>query len=179
MWVLWTYYLIALGAGMADIGLINSINTITQFLFAYFLVDRMINRKAFQWGLFLSIMAFISFTFADNHYHIYPSQILLGASWACFYSGSLKLLEAANPVEKGAAIGMLGSVMQCSFVFGPVIASVIFALLPGPESFTAADGFSPEYAASFVEHFRIVIYCASGLAMISWIFSLCWTPESN
>ncbi len=71
-------------------------------------------------GLASSAVTFFTFLLADNYWQIVPSQVLLAASWACLYVGSLRYVMDKNK-EKATASGILSSVLSISGVVGPVI----------------------------------------------------------
>lgn len=172
LWALWVYYLTALGARNHDIGFINAVNTGTQFIFAWWLLDRIRNTSAMRWGMILSALCFFSFVFARNHFDIYPTQVILGASWAFFYAGSLKALEERNPADKGAALGMFGSVLQFSFVLGPVISWLLIGDLKTELDAAGGLAFAAQFKGEIVHRFHHIIYFATAMALAAWLLTL-------
>ena len=76
------------------------------------------------WGLILSIITFISFTFCETIWQLLPTQILLGAAWAFLYVGSIKFLMSRNQ-ERATATGLLNSVMNMSSIGGAVLGGFV------------------------------------------------------
>jgi len=123
IWTIYPLYIVSLGGDKFWIGVIYSVNTITQFLVMRYL-DRFENKTLVTSGLTLSAITFIAYTFTQNFYQLIPVQVLLACSWSCMYIGSLLYLMKHN-VEKATCAGMLDSVINLSAVFGALIGGVV------------------------------------------------------
>ena len=128
MWVFWPLFLYSLGANLLWVGIIQSINAITQFGTMYFIGDKIKSENSIYLGLCLSGFTFLSFTLAQDYLQILPTQILLGMSWSFMYVGALRYINDNN-VERGTATGILSSVISISSVVGSIMAVVLIALL--------------------------------------------------
>jgi len=123
IWAIYPLYIVSLGGDKFWIGVIYSVNTITQFLVMRYL-DRFENKTLVTSGLILSAITFIAYAFTQSFYQLIPVQVLLACSWSCMYIGSLLYLMKHN-VEKATCAGMLDSVINLSSVFGALIGGVI------------------------------------------------------
>ncbi|MHA1771223.1 MAG: MFS transporter [Candidatus Thorarchaeota archaeon] len=129
IWTLWPLFLADLGGDLMMIGIVQAANSVSQVVFMATITDRMACRKLVTIGLIGSAITFFWFTLATNILEIIPSQILLGASWAFLYVGALKYVTERN-IEKSTASGLLSSVLSIAGVFGPIYATILYALWP-------------------------------------------------
>ncbi|MFQ5910292.1 MAG: MFS transporter, partial [Thermoplasmata archaeon] len=123
IWVIFPLFLLGLGISMPLIGALYLVNAGTQFLVMQS-IDRFNSVKLVLAGLVFSAVAFVSFTFASSFTELFPTQILLGLSFAMLYVGSLRFLMERN-VERATSTGILGSVMGISAVIGPFFGGLI------------------------------------------------------
>ena len=119
IWVTYPLFLVSIGADVVWVGVIYSVNAFGQFFIMYVL-DRYDPAVLVAVGLASSAVTFFTFLLADNYWQIVPSQVLLAASWACLYVGSLRYVMDKNK-EKATASGILSSVLSISGVVGPVL----------------------------------------------------------
>ena len=146
IWTFWPLYLQSLGADLFWVGIIQSINSFTQFIVMYTVTDRIKSIKLIKAGTILSGITFFTFALAVNFWYILPTQVLLGLSWAFMYVGALRYVTEKN-VEKATVNGMLDSVLNLSSIIGPLLATFVI---------------------SFVGDYRTTMYIASLLAFISF-----------
>jgi MFS family permease len=123
IWIIYPLYIVSLGGDKFWIGLIYSVNTLTQF-FLMLYVDRFKSKSLISAGLALSSIVFFAFTFAQNFYQLIPIQVLLGSSWSCLYVGSLLYLMKYN-IEKATCSGILSSLISLARVFGALLGGVV------------------------------------------------------
>jgi len=126
IWVIYPLYIVSLGGDKFWVGVIESVNVVSQFFVMQF-VDRFRGKTLINAGLILSLMTFFAFTLAQNFYQLIPIQILLGCSWSCLYVGSLLYLMKRN-VEKATCTGLLNSVINLAAVSGALIGGIISEL---------------------------------------------------
>lgn len=146
IWTFWSLYLVSLGANLFWVGVIQMINSMTQFIFMYTLSGKIKYMTSIIAGSLLSGIAFFSFTLATNFWQIIPTQILLGISWSLLYVGGLRYLMDRN-VEKATVSGLFDSVLSLSSITGPFLAT--FVLIFGD--------------------YRTTMYVASILAFVSFL----------
>ncbi len=130
IWTLWPLFLSDLGGDLMMIGIVQAMNSVSQVAFMATITDRMQCKTLIIMGLVGSAITFFWFILVTNIIEIIPAQILLGFSWACLYVGSLKYVTERN-VEKSTASGLLSSVLSIAGVFGPIYATILYALYPG------------------------------------------------
>lgn len=146
IWTFWPLFLRSLGANLFWVGVIQMINSITQFIFMSTVGGRIKYVTSVTAGLILSSVTFFSFTLASDYWQIIPTQILLGVSWSLMYVGGLRYLMDRN-VEKATVSGLFDSVLSLSSIIGPFIATFVIIF----------DGY------------RTTMYLASILAFISFL----------
>jgi MFS family permease len=124
IWVIFPVYLEdALGLSKGQIGVIYLVNTFVQFV-VMGLLDPLRGESLLLAGLGFSAVTFYSFTLARNFWEMLPTQVLLGISWSCVYVGSLKIVMERNE-ERATAAGFLGSIINLSQAFGPLLGGLI------------------------------------------------------
>lgn len=123
VWTFWALYLQELGASLFWIGIINSINMITQFFLMSYVSDKFKTSTSMKLGLFLSGLTFLGFAMAKNFWQIIPTQIILAASWSFLYVGAIKQLSKNNK-EKATVNGILSSTLGLSSFIGPLLATI-------------------------------------------------------
>ncbi len=119
IWVTYPLFLQSIGADVAWVGGIYAVNAFGQF-FIMNMIDRYDPAVLVAVGLASSAVTFFAFTLVGSFYEIIPAQLLLAASWACLYVGSVRYVMDRNK-EKATATGILGSVMSISGITGPVL----------------------------------------------------------
>jgi MFS family permease len=147
--MIWTFcplFLRSLGADLFWIGIISTINSITQFIFMYTLSGRIKYVASVTAGLVLSSVTFFSLTLATDYLQIIPTQFLLGVSWSLMYVGGLRYLMDRN-IEKATVSGLFDSVPSLSSIIGPFMATFVITL----------------------GDYRTTMYLASILAIISFL----------
>tara|TARA_Y100000310_G_scaffold321984_1_gene380414 strand:- start:805 stop:1884 length:1080 start_codon:yes stop_codon:yes gene_type:complete len=127
IWIILPLYMQQLGASLFWIGIIYAFNPLTQF-FAMRYVGKLSSRihetTIIKIGLGFAALTFISYSFATSFWHLIPSQIMLGISWAFMYTGALIHLASKN-IEKATSTGLLGSTTRLSMIIGPIIGGSI------------------------------------------------------
>jgi predicted MFS family arabinose efflux permease len=151
IWIIYPLYIVSLGGDKFWVGLIYSVNTLTQFFLMPY-VERFKSKSLISVGLALSSTVFFAFTFAQDFYQLIPIQILLGGSWSCLYIGSLLYLMRYN-VEKATCTGILSSLISLARVFGALLGGVVSELFGFKAAMYVAAALT---AAGFVV-FRISI----------------------
>ena len=127
IWTFWPLYLMSLGANLFWVGIIEAVNSFTQFLVMFIITDRFKSTILFKTGLLFSAITFFTFTLATNFWQILPAQVLLGVSWSFMYVGALRYVTERN-VEKATVCGILDSTLSLSSMIGPFLATVLLSL---------------------------------------------------
>lgn len=123
VWIIFPLYLVQLGAAPEHIGLLYFLNTGSQFLFMGFL-DRYPARALVLAGLGSSVLVFVAFAALPRWEFALPLQLLLAASWAFLYVGTLAWVMERN-VERSTSTGLLHSSTHLSNVVGPVLGGAV------------------------------------------------------
>jgi MFS family permease len=126
IWVIFPLFLLDLGMDLFAVGILYVVNTGTQFVVMQ-VTDRFDSTKLVTFGLLVSAITFMTFTFASNFNEMFPTQIILGVSWATLYVGSLKFVMERN-VERATSTGLLNSVMSICAIIGPLIGGSVVAI---------------------------------------------------
>ena len=129
IWTLWSLFLLDIGGTPFTIAIVQAVNAIAQVVFMLTVTDRFESKTLVSIGLVASAITFASFPFAGSIIEILPAQILLGFSWACLYVGALKFVTENNE-DRSTASGLLASMLALSGVMGPIIAAVIYSIIP-------------------------------------------------
>ena len=124
IWVIFPLLLQDLGADLFWIGVVTFVNAGSQFLIMFFITDKYQSRPMITLGLLLSVVTFLLFFSATVWWQFLPMQIILAASWAFLYVGSLKYVTEQN-IERATATGMLNSILSLCVIFGAVIGGSI------------------------------------------------------
>jgi MFS family permease len=152
IWVIFPIFINDMIADSNDrffwIGVVYAINSFTQFLVMLKLKGR--STALIQWGLALSILTFLSFTFCDNIWVLMPTQVFLGCSWALLYVGSVRFIMARN-VERATATGMLDSTTSMSAILGSLIGGFAVDL-------TGGNYLAPMYLAAVMGLIALVLF---------------------
>lgn len=148
IWVFWGLYLLQLGGNLFWIGVAMAINTITQFLIMFTLTDKIKVKTLIPLGTLLSSLTFFAFALSANIWQILAAQIILGASWAFLYVGSVRWI-ADNTKEKATGIGLLHAIINLSAFAGPVLSTAVIQF----------GGYrTVMYAAAFIAFFSFVVF---------------------
>jgi len=129
IWTLWSLFLLDIGGTPFTIAIVQAVNAIAQVVFMLTVTDRFESKTLVSIGLVASAITFAWFPFAGSIIEILPAQILLGFSWACLYVGALKFVTENNE-DRSTASGLLASMLALSGVMGPIIAAVIYSIIP-------------------------------------------------
>lgn len=123
VWIIFPLYLSAKGISIFNIGILFTANTLTQFTFMQF-SDRFDSRKLIIAGYIGTAITFLIILLSRNFLELLISQFVLGVSWGCLYSGSVRYIAERN-IEIGTTTGMLQSSISLSAVIGPPIGGAV------------------------------------------------------
>ncbi len=153
IWVTYPLFLKSIGADITWIGAIYAVNAFGQF-FIMNILDRYDPAVLVAVGLGSSAVTFFAFLFVGTHWQIIPAQLLLAASWASLYVGSLRYVMDKNK-EKATASGILSSVMSISGIAGPILGGVAAAALGFKGTITIASIMSAIALMIFIYELRV------------------------
>ena len=121
IWSFFSLYLYSLGADEFWVGIIHSINTITQIM-----LFRSVGRysegrgvRVFEGGLLLTSIVFIGYYFSLNFMHVLPLQVLLAVSWVLLYLGAnVYIIENTTESQRATGLGALQMFNALSWIIG-------------------------------------------------------------
>jgi len=149
IWVTYPLFLTGIGATPQWIGIIYGVNSVGQFIFMMFLMDKYDPSLLVAVGLGSSAVTFFTFTLAGSYWEIIPSQIMLAFAWASLYVGSLRYVMDKNK-EKATASGLLSSTMSISGIVGPVMGGIAATAFDFKGTIAIATGMSIVALAIFI-----------------------------
>jgi len=118
VWVTYPLFLIEeLGADKLWVGVIYTVNAITQFLVMRRL-DRIRPATLVGAGIALSILTFLLFSQVGTYYEIIPLQAVLALSWSSLYVGGLRYVNERSS-EKSTSTGWLAGMISVAGILGP------------------------------------------------------------
>jgi MFS family permease len=129
VWTFWSLHLTDLGGNPFMIGVMWTINSISQVIFMAIIGDRFNSNIMIISGLIFTALSFSLVLLATTIIEIIPSQIVMGLAWSCIYVGSLKRITQENE-EKATASGLLSSIVSLSGIIGPVYTAILFSIWP-------------------------------------------------
>lgn len=120
IWVTYPLFLMdVLGANYFWVGVIYGTNAFAQFVVMR-RIDKYNSTTLVRFGLGLSAVTFLLFAMTQNYLQIIPLQIILAASWAALYVGSLKYVTERSP-EKATSMGWLQGMISIAGIIGPLL----------------------------------------------------------
>ncbi|MEO0225626.1 MAG: MFS transporter, partial [candidate division WOR-3 bacterium] len=119
IWAIYPLFLSKLGADKFWIGLIYTINPVSQFFFML-IFDKHKSTGLVPTGLLFSAFTFFLFGIVRDYKTFAIIQLVLALSWATLYLGSLKYLLERN-VERATAVGIFNSVSGLCGIIGPIL----------------------------------------------------------
>lgn len=149
IWVTYPLFLTGIGATPQWIGIIYGVNSVGQFIFMMFLMDKYDPSLLVAVGLGSSAVTFFTFTLAGSYWEIIPSQVMLAFAWAALYVGSLRYVMDKNK-EKATASGLLSSTMSISGMVGPVMGGIAATAFDFKGTIAIATGMSIVALAIFI-----------------------------
>jgi len=123
VWIIFPLYLTARGISIYHIGVLYTVNTLTQFAFMQF-SDRFGTVELIITGYLGTATTFVVILLSRNYTDLLASQLILGLSWGALYSGSVRYIAERN-VEIGTTSGMLQSAISLSGVLGPMLGGAL------------------------------------------------------
>jgi MFS family permease len=123
VWIIFSLFILKLGANYAQIGILTAVNSVCQFMIMN-LVERWDCKFLINLGTLVSIATFIVYTLAPHWEWLIIGQVMIAFAWSCMYVGSnVYLLKRSE--EHATASGLLQSSMSLANIVGPIIGGTI------------------------------------------------------
>lgn len=156
------------GASSLQVGLLMSVYSLMQFVFAPFwghISDRYGRRPVILFCLFGEGLSYIYFTQAGNLEHLFIARILSGVFSGSISTASAYISDITPPEERSKGMALIGVAFGLGFIFGPAIGGL---LTLWAKTISQAPHFESSFAAWWV----------AGLCFLNFIFALKFLKES-
>lgn len=157
------------GASPLEIGLLMSVYSLMQFIFAPIwgqLSDRIGRRPVILWSLFGAALAHTSFAFATTFWGLIVARSLAGVFGGNLSAAMAYIADITSTKDRSKGMGMIGAAFGLGFILGPSLGG-IFA------DVGAKLGDVPPFGQSFPA------IIAGLICFANFLFALKWLPESR
>ena len=137
IWVLWTEAQFSFGIAEAGYSLawVGLCMIFVQGYLVRVVVPRFGERRVILGGWLLSMVAFCTLAFITEPWLLYVNVALHICGWGCAEPAIKSTMSQAVPEnEQGLLQGTLSSVVTLTMIFGPLLATQIFAATSGPDA---------------------------------------------
>ncbi|MDZ4667020.1 MAG: MFS transporter [bacterium] len=145
-----------------QVGVIAGLYSLMNFLFSPFwgtLSDKIGRRPVMLISIFVTMLAYVFFSFTHNLLFLVFSRIFAGIGSANISAAQAYIADITEPQDRAKNMGLLGAAFGLGFIFGPPVGGYLKAL-SGPGSVD------------------MVGYVAAGLCAFNWILAYNFLPES-
>jgi len=148
-----------MGVGAVGVGLLLSIYSLTQFVFAPILgriSDRIGRRPILLLGLLGSSIGYLVYGFAGTFFWLLASRAMHGACAATISTAQAYVADTTDDEHRAKGMGLIGAAFGLGFVLGPALGGIM-----GHSSL------------------RVPVFFASALTFANFIFAAARLPESH
>ena len=148
-----------MGVGAVGVGLLLSIYSLTQFVFAPILgriSDRVGRRPILLLGLLGSSIGYMIYGFAGTFFWLLASRAMHGACAATISTAQAYIADTTDDEHRAKGMGLIGAAFGLGFVLGPALGGIM-----GHSSL------------------RVPVFFASALTFANFIFAAARLPESH
>ncbi len=148
-----------MGVGAVGVGLLLSIYSLTQFVFAPILgriSDRVGRRPILLLGLLGSSIGYLIYGFAGTFFWLLASRAMHGACAATISTAQAYIADTTDDEHRAKGMGLIGAAFGLGFVLGPALGGIM-----GHASL------------------RVPVFFASALTFANFIFAAARLPESH
>ncbi len=148
-----------MGVGAVGVGLLLSIYSLTQFVFAPILgriSDRIGRRPILLLGLLGSSIGYMIYGFAGTFFWLLASRAMHGACAATISTAQAYIADTTDDEHRAKGMGLIGAAFGLGFVLGPALGGIM-----GHSSL------------------RVPVFFASALTFANFIFAAARLPESH
>ena len=159
IWSFFSLFLYSLGANEYWVGIIHSVNMVTQIL-----LFRMVGKfsegrgvRVFEMGLLLTSIVFIGYYFSINYIHVIPLQVMLALSWVMLYLGAnVYIIENTTESQRATGLGALQMFNALSWIIGSTVNGYVSELSGSYKTYILASIFITLVGLIIVEVFMRV-----------------------
>lgn len=148
-----------MGVGAVGVGLLLSIYSLAQFVFAPILgriSDRVGRRPILLLGLLGSSIGYLIYGFAGTFFWLLASRAMHGACAATISTAQAYIADTTDDEHRAKGMGLIGAAFGLGFVLGPALGGIM-----GHASL------------------RVPVFFASALTFANFIFAAARLPESH
>ena len=148
-----------MGVGAVGVGLLLSIYSLAQFVFAPILgriSDRVGRRPILLLGLLGSSIGYLIYGFAGTFFWLLASRAMHGACAATISTAQAYIADTTDDAHRAKGMGLIGAAFGLGFVLGPALGGIM-----GHASL------------------RVPVFFASALTFANFIFAAARLPESH
>ena len=148
-----------MGVGAVGVGLLLSIYSLTQFVFAPILgriSDRVGRRPILLLGLLGSSIGYLIYGFAGTFFWLLASRAMHGACAATISTAQAYIADTTDDEHRAKGMGLIGAAFGLGFVLGPALGGIM-----GHSSL------------------QVPVFFASALTFGNFIFAAAMLPESR
>ena len=142
-----------MGVGAMGIGLVLSIYSLMQFIFAPVLgriSDRVGRKPIIMLGLLGSSLGYLVYGFADSFFWLIASRALHGACAATISTAQAYIADTTDEHDRAKGMGLVGAAFGLGFVLGPALGGILgHSSLRTPVFFASALTFANFLFAAF------------------------------
>jgi multidrug resistance protein len=153
------FYAETFGASALVVGLLSTVFSLMQFLFAPFwgrLSDRIGRRPVILIGLFGSCASYLLFALSRSLVVLFVARILAGIAGANIATAQAYIADVTTPENRARGMGLVGAAFGLGFIFGPAI-----------------GGFLSRYG------YQTPFFFASALSLANFVAAWWVLPESH
>ncbi len=157
IWSFFSLYLFSLGADEYWVGIINSVNTVTQIILFRSIGKYSEGRgvKVFMSGLLLTALVFLGYFIVENYLEVLPLQIILALSWVLLYLGAnVYIIEHTSESQRATGLGALQMFNALSWIIG-----------------SSVNGFISEYSGSYKTYILASVFITLAALIIVFVFT--------
>lgn len=156
IWSFFSLFLYDLGADNYWIGIIHSVNTVTQILL-FRLIGKYSEGKGlrvFELGLLMTSIVFIGYYLSLNYIHVIPLQVMLALSWVLLYLGAnVYIIENTAESQRATGLGALQMFNALSWIIGATVNGYVSELSGSYKTYIFASIFITLIGLFIVEVF--------------------------
>jgi MFS transporter, DHA1 family, multidrug resistance protein len=177
------FYIIHFNASGSTLGLMMSLYSLMQFLFAPVwgrLSDRIGRKPVLLIGIGGYFLAFMLQGLSQNLFQFMVTRTLAGILSSATLPTAMAYIADITPLEdRSKGVGMMGAAMGIGMIFGPLLGGVLTGVhLPIPESIGQFLQVTRDVSSGNLINLSIPFFASALLALMALPFIMIFLPES-